>query len=99
MTIQQQYAQKRKTLADAQELIHSGDVIAVSGAITEPVVFLGDLQRIIPRLENVTLIKSKDNDYEYLRDPATAVCIRHLVLQVRLLLQRAWSRQSGCTTI
>ena len=72
MAYQQQYAKKCGTLADAQALIHSGDVIAVSGAITEPVVFLGDLQTIIPRLENVTLIKSKDNDYDYLRDPNTA---------------------------
>ena len=72
MTIQQQYAKKLGTLADAQALIHSGDIVAVSGAITEPVVFLGALQDIIPRLENVTLIKSKDNDYEYLRDPNTA---------------------------
>ncbi len=72
MNYQQEYASKRKTLADAQALIRSGDTIAVSGAITEPVVFLSALQDIIPRLENVTLIKSKDNDYEYLRDPDTA---------------------------
>lgn len=67
-----QYREKLGTLQDAQALIHSGDTIAVSGAITEPVVFLGALQDIIPRLENVTLIKSKDNDYAYLRDPNTA---------------------------
>ena len=72
MTNQEQYSQKLGTLADAQALIRSGDIIAVSGAITEPVVFLGRLQDIIPRLENVTLLKSKDNDYDYLRDPATA---------------------------
>ncbi|MCD8144199.1 MAG: hypothetical protein LUD79_02470 [Oscillospiraceae bacterium] len=72
MSHQAEYCRKLKTLSDAQELIHSGDTIAVSGAITEPTVFLGHLQEIIPRLENVTLVKSKDNDYEYLRDPATA---------------------------
>ena len=72
MTPQAEYASKKKTLADAQALIHSGDIIAVSGAITEPVVFLNHLQDIIPRLEGVTLIKSKDNDYAYLRDPETA---------------------------
>ena len=71
MTIQEQYKSKLGTLEQAQELIRSGDIIAVSGAITEPVVFLGRLQEIIPRLEDVTLLKSKDNDYEYLRDPAT----------------------------
>ncbi len=72
MSHQAEYCRKLKTLSDAQALIHSGDTIAVSGAITEPTVFLGHLQEIIPRLENVTLVKSKDNDYEYLRDPATA---------------------------
>lgn len=72
MNIDTMYQEKMGTLQDAQALIQSGDTIAVSGAITEPVVFLGALQDIIPRLENVTLIKSKDNDYEYLRDPNTA---------------------------
>lgn len=72
MDIDTMYQEKMGTLQDAQALIQSGDTIAVSGAITEPVVFLGALQDIIPRLENVTLIKSKDNDYEYLRDPNTA---------------------------
>ncbi len=72
MTYQQCYAAKLKTLADAQNLIHSGDTIAVSGVVTEPVVFLSHFQEIIPRLENVTLVKSKDNDYAFLRDPATA---------------------------
>ncbi|MCD8117681.1 MAG: hypothetical protein LUE21_11350 [Oscillospiraceae bacterium] len=71
MNYQEEYKSKLQTLEAAQKLIRSGDVIAVSGAITEPVVFLGRLQDIIPRLEDVTLIKSKDNDYEYLRDPAT----------------------------
>ncbi len=72
MNYQEIYKSKCGTLEDAQDLIRSGDTIAVSGAITEPVVFLGALSKIIPRLENVTLLKSKDNDYEYLRDPATA---------------------------
>ena len=48
MTPEVQYARKKKTLADAQALIQSGDVIAVSGAITEPVVFLNHLSDIIP---------------------------------------------------
>ena len=61
MTPEVQYARKKKTLADAQALIQSGDVIAVSGAITEPVVFLNHLSDIIPRLEGVTLLKSKEN--------------------------------------
>ena len=39
MTLQSQYASKKKTLAEAQALIRSGDIVAVSGAITEPVYF------------------------------------------------------------
>ena len=72
MTYIQQYETKLKTLADAQELIHSGDIIAVSGAATEPQAFLRSLPDIIPRLEDVILVKSKDNDYDYLRDTNTA---------------------------
>ncbi len=62
---------KRKTLDECLAMIESGDVIAVSGAATETTSFLGHLQQIIPHLHDVTLVKSKDNDYEYLRDPAT----------------------------
>ena len=71
MSLQQQYEAKRRTLDDCLGMICSGDVIAVSGAATEPTKFLNNLQRIIPDLHDVTLVKSKDNDYEYLRDPNT----------------------------
>ncbi len=71
MSQKEQYAAKRRTLDDCLGMICSGDVIAVSGAATEPTKFLNNLQRIIPDLTDVTLVKSKDNDYEYLRDPNT----------------------------
>lgn len=71
MNIQQQYAKKQTDLDGCLALIKNGDTIAVSGVITEPVSFLGSLGKIIPRLENVTVIKSKDNEYDYLRDPST----------------------------
>lgn len=71
MTLQEEYQSKLSTLEAAQALVHSGDIIAVSGVVTEPTAFLTRFQEIIPRLENVTLLRSKDNSYEYLRDPAT----------------------------
>ena len=67
-----EYMRKLGTLASAQELIHSGDTIWVAGVSTEPKAFLSALPQITSRLEKVTLLKSKDNDYDYLRDPATA---------------------------
>ena len=71
MDMQSLYKSKKSTLEDCLALIESGDTICVSGVATEPVTFLSHLQDIIPRLHNVTLVKSKDNDYAFLRDPNT----------------------------
>jgi acyl-CoA hydrolase len=69
--IQRQYQQKEHTLEECLALIESGDTIAVSGVATEPTTFLSHFIDIVPRLHDVTVVKSKDNEYEYLRDPAT----------------------------
>lgn len=71
MDAQEQYEQKKSSLDGCLARIENGDTIAVSGVITEPVSFLGSLSKIIPRLRDVTVVKSKDNEYDYLRDPAT----------------------------
>jgi acyl-CoA hydrolase len=71
MAYPEEYERKRRTLDQCLDLIESGDTIAVSGVVTEPTEFLGNLGRIIPRLRDVTVVKSKDNEYDYLRDPAT----------------------------
>ena len=62
---------KLSSLSDALSLIRSGDTVWVAGVNHEPKAFLSALPQIIPNLENVTLLKSKDNDYDFLRDPAT----------------------------
>ena len=71
MDTQSLYESKKSTLEDCLALIESGDTICVSGVATEPVTFLSHLQDIIPRLHDVLLVKSKDNDYDFLRDPNT----------------------------
>lgn len=71
MRYQDVYEMKKHSLEDCLALIESGDTIAVSGVATEPTDFLSHLGEIIPRLKDVTVVKSKDNEYEYLRDPAT----------------------------
>ena len=71
MRYQDVYEMKKHSLTDCLALIESGDTIAVSGVATEPTEFLSHLGEIIPRLKDVTVVKSKDNEYEYLRDPAT----------------------------
>ena len=65
------YEMKKHTREECLALIESGDTIAVSGVATEPTDFLGHFTEIVPRLHDVTVVKSKDNEYAYLRDPAT----------------------------
>lgn len=62
---------KRTSREECLSLIENGDLIAVSGVATEPTDFLSHLDTVIPRLRDVIVIKSKDNEYDYLRDPAT----------------------------
>ncbi len=71
MNVHDLYKSKKKTLEECLSLIESGDTICVSGVATEPVTFLSHFTDIIPRLQDVTLVKSKDNDYDFLRDPNT----------------------------
>jgi acyl-CoA hydrolase len=71
MTYQDVYEMKKTTLRECLGLIESGDTIAVSGVGTEPIEFLTNFNEIIPNLHDVTLIKSKDNDYPFLHDPAS----------------------------
>ena len=65
------YEMKKRTREECLDLIENGDIIAVSGVATEPTDFLGHFHEIVPRLHDVTVVKSKDNEYDYLRDPAT----------------------------
>ena len=62
------YKMKKHSLEECLALIESGDTIAVSGVATEPTEFLSRFTEIVPRLRDVTVIKSKDNEYEYLRE-------------------------------
>ena len=71
MRYQDVYEMKKHTREECLALIESGDIIAVSGVATEPTDFLGHFNEVVPRLRDVTVVKSKDNEYEYLRDPAT----------------------------
>lgn len=71
MRISTAYKQKEHSLEECLALIESGDIIAVSGVTTEPVTFLQNLQTVILRLTDVTVIKSKDNEYDYMKDPET----------------------------
>ena len=52
--------------------VQNGDSIIVSGAACEPAVFLNHIQDLAKRVEGVTLHKSRDGSYPYLRDPSMA---------------------------
>lgn len=71
MEQQDSYSAKLRSREECLALITSGDVIAVSGVATEPTDFLGHFNEIVPRLHDVVVVKSKDNEYEYLRSPET----------------------------
>ena len=71
MEHQESYYAKLRSREECLSLIAPGDVIAVSGVATEPTDFLGHFDEIVPRLHDVIVVKSKDNEYEYLRSPAT----------------------------
>lgn len=70
MTLQEQYAAKRKTLQDCLASIRSGEVIGCGGSACEPTSFLHHVEEFAFGVENVTIVKTRDNDYDYLRDPA-----------------------------
>lgn len=70
MNDREMYGRKLGMLDDCLALIKSGDILAPSGVVTEPTDFLGNIHTIAPRLENVTIVKSKDHHYPFLGDPA-----------------------------
>ena len=68
MNIKEDYQEKLSTLENCLDLIQSNDMIAVAGAVCEPFEFITHIGDVVRNLQNVTIMKSKDNHYEYLTD-------------------------------
>lgn len=69
MDIRALYNEKMGTLEDCLALLENGDSIACSGASAEPATFLGSLDKAVKKLNNITLLKSKDYIYDWQSDP------------------------------
>ena len=68
MTNQELYRAKLGTVENCLDLLQSNDVIAVAGAACEPFTFITHIGDAVRSLQNVTMVKSKDNHYDYLTD-------------------------------
>mgnify|MGYP005770330865 FL=1 len=68
MTNKELYQAKLGSVEDCLDLIQSNDIVAVAGAACEPFTFLSHIDDAVRNLQNVTIVKSKDNHYTYLTD-------------------------------
>lgn len=69
MTIQEKYKTKLRTLEECVRFIQNGDSIITSGAAGEPGVFLRSIPEWAHGVEGVTIHKSREQMFDYLRDP------------------------------
>jgi acyl-CoA hydrolase len=69
MTLQEQYKSKLHTLLECVSTVQNGDSIITSGTAGEPAVFLRSIPQWGHRVEGVTIHKSRDQVFEYMRDP------------------------------
>ena len=65
------YHQKEQTLEECLALIQPGDHIVSAASASEPTTLLSHLPEVIPDLHDVILMKGRDNEYDFLRDPNT----------------------------
>ena len=70
MTNQEQYLCKRKPLSVCLKSIRSGEIIGCAGSACEPSTFLSHVEEFAFQVENVTIVKTRDGNYSYLRNPA-----------------------------
>jgi acyl-CoA hydrolase len=69
MTIQEKYKTKLRTLEECVRFIQNGDSIITSGAAGEPGVFLRSIPEWGHGVKGVTIHKSRELMFDYLRDP------------------------------
>lgn len=70
MNNQELYSAKRTTLEECLSSIRSGETIGCAGSACEPTTFLKHVEDFAFGVEDVTIVKTRDNDYSYLRNPA-----------------------------
>ena len=70
MNYQELYLQKRHTLAECLASIRSGEIIGCAGSASEPSTFLSHVEDFAFNVKDVMICKTRDNNYDYLRNPA-----------------------------
>lgn len=72
MDIRKMYQEKKSTLQDCLELIHSGDFVCLANVCNEPKIFCDHLHTIAPRVEHVTVHKGRTSDFPFLQNDGIA---------------------------
>ncbi len=67
MNFQALYESKKSSLEEALNLIHSNDNICLAGDCNEPRIFAQNLHTIAPRVENVSVIKARTGNFEFVK--------------------------------
>ena len=65
MKFQELYESKKGTVEDALSYIRSNDAICLAGDCNEPTVFCSNLHKIAPRVENVTVLKARTGNFDF----------------------------------
>ena len=69
MDLQEEYKSKLTTVDAVLASVHSGEQLCTSGVLCEPLAFLERFHEIVPRLENVELLKGRNIDVPFLFMP------------------------------
>ena len=69
MDYQKEYEARMGTLDEALASVRSGEQLCTSGVLCEPAAFLERFHEVVPRLENVELVKGRNRDYPFLHIP------------------------------
>ena len=65
MKFQELYESKKGTVEDALGFIRSNDAICLAGDCNEPAVFCANLHKIAPRVDNVSVLKARTGNFDF----------------------------------
>ena len=67
MNFQELYESKKVSLDEALGYIRSNDNVCFAGDCNEPKLFAQNLHKIAPRVENVSVIKARTGNFEFVK--------------------------------
>ena len=86
MNFQELYESKKVSLDEALGYIRSNDNVCFAGDCNEPKLFAQNLHKIAPRVENVSVIKARTGNFEFVKGDNMNghINTRRLLLRPRL---------------